>query len=187
VHKLALALTGLGLAATAVGGVAAHALTSDDTAGGGSTAPNATTTAARTSDPSGAHTRLGTLAPATGDPVPAGIETAAPAAGQVRRLGGPFDDRFRWERLRVAEGQVSGSVRVISDVSDLLELQVVVGFYDARGRYLGLARYSHHLEEGTHAHQGPPEEVESFTLRAPTAFRAKVASATVSVPVLVNE
>ena len=140
-------------------------------------------------DPSGAAvTSFAGLEPATGDPVPAGLESARPALGTVARVSGPFDDRFALGVLRLRDGVVTGRLTVTSDVSELLELEVVAGFYDARGRFLGTSRWVHHLgESGEHGHTGPPEESETFRVVAPGRLRERVASAAVGVPVLVNE
>ncbi len=90
--------------------------------------------------------------------------------------------------LRLRDGVVTGRLTVTTDVSELLELEVVAGFYDARGRFLGTARWVHHLDEsGEHGHAGPPEESETFRVVAPARLRERVASAAVGVPVLVNE
>ena len=179
-NKLGLGLAALGLATVTAGGITAHALGDD---------PSADPTAVDTRQVSdtGARTELGDLDNPSRDPVPDGLQTANPSPGSVEPLTGPFDDRFAWRRLQVTAGTVSGAVQVTSDVSDLLELQVVTGFYDARGRYLGIARFTHHLGEGAHAHTGPPSEVEPFTVRAPAAVRDRAVSAAVAVPVLVNE
>lgn len=136
-------------------------------------------TAARTSFPG--------LTPATGEPTLPGLRSATPRPGAVDRLAGPFDDRFTWQRLRLEPGAVTGAVDVTSDVSDILELQVVAGFYDRDGRFLGLGRFTHHLVEESHHDSGPPSEEERFHISAPARIRDRVASASVGVPVLVNE
>jgi hypothetical protein len=86
------------------------------------------------------------------------------------------------------EGQAAtGTVRVTSDVSDLLELQVLAGFYDDRGNLLGTARFVHHLGTEGHEHAGPSEEGEAFTIPVPAGLGPQAVSAAVGVPVLVNE
>ncbi|MBZ5733063.1 hypothetical protein K8Z61_01015 [Nocardioides sp. TRM66260-LWL] len=138
--------------------------------------------------PDAAVTAFPGLAAATGDPVLPGTADAAPSTpGGVGRIAGPFDDRFAWQRLRLADGVVTGGLDVTSDVSDLLELQVQAAFYDRSGRLLGVGRFTHHLDESTHQDDGPPSELERFRIAAPASYRAKVASAAVGVPVLVNE
>ena len=136
-----------------------------------------------------AQTTLADLAPAQGEPTLEGLADAAPAAGEVGTVSGPFDDRYSFGRLRLDGAAVTGAVRVTSDVSDLLELQVLAGFYDARGRLLGTGRATHHLDEDSaHAtHAGPPSELEEFRIAAPRGIADRVASAAVGVPVLVNE
>lgn len=86
------------------------------------------------------------------------------------------------------DGQrVVGALEVTSDVSDLLELQVLAGFYDASGTLIGRGRFTHHLDEETHHDDGPPSEHESFTIAVPMRLRGQAVSAAVGVPVLVNE
>ncbi|MGB4135621.1 MAG: hypothetical protein WA971_03590, partial [Microbacterium sp.] len=81
---------------------------------------------------------------------------------------------------------VSGTLEVTSDVSDLLELVVVAGFYDADGRMVGTARFEEHAE-GEHEHTGPPSEATSFRIEVPAGLPAAAVSAAAGVPVLVNE
>jgi hypothetical protein len=123
----------------------------------------------------------------TGEPELAGIVSAAPATGTVAWVDGPFDDRFTTSGLSFDGSAVSGSLLITSDVSDILELQVLAGFYDADGHYLGEARFTHHLDEGTHADSGPPSESAAFRIRVPRKFAKRAESAAVGVPVLVNE
>ena len=136
--------------------------------------------------PFAVQTSFAGLTPPTGEPVLPGTTSAAPAAGRVGRIAGPFDDRFALSGLALDGSTVTGAVRVTSDVSDLIDLQVMVAFYDARGRLLGIGRHVHHQEE-EHQHAGPPSEVERFWVTAPARFRSDVRSAAVGVPVLVNE
>jgi hypothetical protein len=103
---------------------------------------------------------------------------------------GPFDDRFTLAGLRVGHGAVSGRLLITSDVSDVLELQVLAGFYDAGGVFLGSGRATNHLDEATEdsaTTDGPPSELEEFRIEAPARYAARVVSAAVGVPVLVNE
>jgi len=127
------------------------------------------------------------LAAPTGEPVLPSITAAHPAPGAVVVAEGPFDDRFTLTRLRLDRTRVTGVVTVTSDVSELLELQVLAGFYDRRGRLLGTNRY---VRPG-HAHHdgqaGAAPEVAPFSVAVPRGLRARVVSAAVGVPVLVNE
>ena len=120
------------------------------------------------------------VAPA-GDAILPGIATSHPAPGTVLQVGGPFVGRFRVSALRLDGGVVSGVLTVTSDVSEVIDLQVQVGFYDTAGAFLGTATYEKHGEGAR------PDEVVHFTVAAPTAARARVASAAMGVPVLVNE
>lgn len=134
-----------------------------------------------------AKTSFPGLIAATGEPTLNGMQTSRPSPGHVQQVAGPFDDRLVFEDLAFDGKQVTGAVRVTSDVSDLLELQVLAGFYDKSGAFLGTARFDHHLGSEGHGHAGPPEEREAFSIAVPAEFKAKAVSATVGVPVLVNE
>lgn len=135
-----------------------------------------------------ARTSFPDLTPATGEPTLPGLATASPAPGSVAQVPGPFDDRFRLERLVFDDRAVTGTVVVTSDVSDLLELEVLAGFYDREGTLVGTAREVHHLDESTVApdHEGPPDEDYAFEIAVPAGVDGAVAAA-VGVPVLVNE
>lgn len=127
----------------------------------------------------------GTDAAAPDTPVLPGFETAAPPRGEVAQVPGPFDDRFVFGELRFSRGVASGEVTITSDVSELIDLEVVAGFYDADGVLLGTSSFVHHGE--AHAHSGPPELTEEFEIRAPASIADRAVSASVGVPVLVNE
>ncbi|MFM6848991.1 MAG: hypothetical protein ACKOVB_07780 [Terrabacter sp.] len=185
-----LLLAGGVLLAVVAGGGAGWALSS-----GGAAEPTTSTSApgsSESSDPmAAARTELPGVTPAQGEPRLAGLRSADPEPGTVGAVPGPFDDRFDWSSLRLDGDAVRGSLTVTSDVSDLLELQVLAGFYDDRGRFLGTARWTYHLDESEHGsghdHAGPPDEHRDVVVRAPARFRDRVASAAVGVPVLVNE
>jgi hypothetical protein len=173
------------LRTTAVSVAAALALAGCGGAGngGGSAAPDPT------SAPSPVMvTSFPDLPVPTGEPDLPGIASAAPASsGTVGHIPGPFDDRFRLDGLSFDGRRVAGSLDVTSDVSDLLELQVLAGFYDASGALIGRGRFTHHLDEETHHEDGPPSEHEAFTIAVPRRLRGQAVSAAVGVPVLVNE
>lgn len=127
------------------------------------------------------------------EPELAGLEEAGPRPGQVSVLPGPFDDRIRVFALELDQGALTGQVLVTSDVSAVLELQVVAGFYDATGRYVGSGRFIHHEaghehgHEEAHEHGGTPDEHIEFRIAVPRADRDAVRAAAVGVPFLVNE
>lgn len=146
---------------------------------GGAPAATALPAAARTSFPG--------LASASGEPELASIRAARPSSGQVLQASGPFDDRFAFDQLTFDGSAVSGAVRVTSDVSDLLELQVLAGFFDQKGTFLGTGRFVHHLGAGGDTHTGPPQVREAFTITVPTALADRAVSVAIGVPVLVNE
>lgn len=127
------------------------------------------------------------LAPAQGEPDLAELHTTRPSPGQVLQVHSPFDDRLVLESLAFDGKSATGAVRVTSDVSDVLDLQVLAGFYDENGTLIGTARFVHHLGSEGHDHSGPPEEREEFSIPVPAELQAKTASAAVGVPVLVNE
>ena len=134
-----------------------------------------------------AKTSFPGLTAAEGEPDLAGLQTTRPSRGQVLQVQGPFDDRLVFEGLAFDGQATTGAVRITSDVSDLLELQVLAGFYDDHGTLLGTARFEHHLGSNGHNHSGPPEEREEFSIAVPAELKAKAVSAAVGVPVLVNE
>ena len=84
---------------------------------------------------------------------------------------------------------VSGSLRVTSDVSAVLDLEVIAGFYDAGGAFIGTARFVHHaVDDGpTDPMTGTPVESIPFQATVPAEFAGRAVSASVGVPVLVNE
>jgi hypothetical protein len=116
-----------------------------------------------------------------------GVRPGRPRPGTVARVTGPFDDRFTLNRLVFERSGVTGTVTVTSDVSDILELEAVAGFYDRSGKLLGTNRFVHHLVEDSHPHSGPPSELQKFTIAVPTGLRDRAVSAAVGIPVLVNE
>jgi hypothetical protein len=135
-----------------------------------------------------ARTSFPDLEPGGDEPTLPALATLSPAPGAVVQGAGPFDDRFRLERLAFDGAAVTGTVTVTSDVSELLELEVLAGFYDRDGALVGTAREVHHLDESTAdpAHEGPPDETYRFRIRVPSDADGVVAAA-VGVPVLVNE
>lgn len=113
----------------------------------------------------------------------------SPRPGAATQAPGPFDDRFVVTKLRFDGRAVHGTVRITCDVSDILELQAVAGFYDVRGALIGTGRYIYHVDEA-HEHAtatGNPSEVEPFSIEVPADIAGKAAAASVGVPVLVNE
>ena len=126
------------------------------------------------------------LAPATGDPELESLFRVHPSPGTIVAAAGPFDDRFALEDLAWDGGSVSGAVRVTSDVSDVLDLEVLAGFYDADGVLIGNGRFVHHLTEDT-AHTGPPLERQEFTIAVPADLSGRAVAVSIGVPVLVNE
>lgn len=138
--------------------------------------------------PVSVQTTLPGLTAPTGEPDLPSLAQMHPHPGQAVRATGPFDNRFEVDALAFDGRNVAGAVRITSDVSDLLELVVVAGFYDADGQLLGTARFEHHADgDAGHQHSGPPSETEEFRIPVPAEFAGKAVSAAVGVPVLVNE
>jgi hypothetical protein len=136
-----------------------------------------------------ARTSFPDLQPATGSPTLASLTALQPTPGTVVEAAGPFDDRYRLRRLRFDGTTVSGTATITSDVSDILELEALAGFYDRNGRLLGTGRDVYHLDEsgaGTR-HDGVPDESHPFEIRVPAELRGRVVAAAVGIPVLVNE
>ena len=164
------------IAAVLIVGGGAYALASSGASGssGGSISAGA----ARTTFP-------GLVAP-SGQPELESIGKAHPRPGEVVQAAGPFDDRFLLENLAFDGAAVSGAVRVTSDVSAVLELEVVAGFYDDKGALLGTGRFVHHLvDDGSHS--VAPEELVTFTIAVPSGIAVPAVSVALGVPVLVNE
>jgi len=130
------------------------------------------------------------LPPAPDEPALNSLAGLSPAPGEVVQAPGPFDDRLQIDGLRLDAAGVSGSVLVVSDVSEVLEFSAVAGFYDADGRLLDTGRFPYHLDETAHdpaEEHGPPDELEQFTIPVPAGVQDRAVSAAVGVPVLVNE
>ena len=117
-----------------------------------------------------AVTSLPGLTPATEDAVLPSLRALHPAPRTVAQAAGPFDDRFQLRGLSFDGKQVRGSAQITSDVSEILELEVLAGFYDSQGRLMGTARYVHDVEEAPangHEAAKPPAEAEPFTIAVP--------------------
>lgn len=105
-----------------------------------------------------------------------------PPAGTVALVPGPFDDRLAVNDPALVEGRVTATVDVVSDVSELLALELDVAWYDEEGALLGSTR-----------EVVDPDDAEAFHTQAgivglPIDVAAPgAASATLSIPVLVNE
>ncbi|WP_369045892.1 hypothetical protein [Sinomonas sp. P10A9] len=138
--------------------------------------------------PVSVQTQLPGLTAPAGEPDLPSLEDTSPQPGQAVRAAGPFDNRFEIDGLVFDGKSVAGAVRITSDVSDLLELVVIAGFYDAGGQLVSTGRFEHHTDaDAGHQHAGPPSEIEEFTIALPAEAAGKAVSAAVGVPVLVNE
>jgi hypothetical protein len=117
----------------------------------------------------------------------ASLASADPRAGTVAQASGPFDDRFVLHDLALSDSAVTGSIEVTSDVSEVIELEVIAGFFGADGALLGENSFVLHADGEEHSHAGPPEEEHEFAVPVPAPLAGKAVSAAVGVPVLVNE
>jgi hypothetical protein len=122
----------------------------------------------------------------TGEPTLPGLATASPKPGEIARVDGPFSDRYVYRGLSFDGHTLSGIVFVTTDVSTLLDLQVLAGFYDADGRLIGHGRFSYQNDEMS---PDAPErnEPQPFRIKVPANLVGRAVSASVGVPVLVNE
>ncbi|MDH6235836.1 hypothetical protein [Cryobacterium sp. CG_9.6] len=136
---------------------------------------------------SAAQTTFVGLPAPSGEPELASIAALTPRPGEVVRASGPFDDRFVVEDVLFTGDAVTGAIRVTSDVSAVLELEVLTGFYDESGTLLTTGRFVHHLDDNGDAHDGPPEESVQFSVPVPADSVGQAVSVSVGVPVLVNE
>lgn len=135
-----------------------------------------------------ARTTFPDLPAPSGDATLAGLPGLAPSPGSVVQVRGPFDDRFRLTGLRFDGSTLTGTVQVTSDVSELLELEVLAGFYDDQGRLLGTAREVQHADGHSHGpNDGPSAETTAFRIAVPGGLSGRAVAAGVGVPVLVNE
>lgn len=142
------------------------------------------------SDPEVARTVLPGLNTPTGEPTLPALASARPSRGRVLIVEGPFSDRLRFERPSFDGKVVRGELEVVSDVSHLIDLQVQAGFHDASGQLLAVASFTRHGEAEAGAGQGHaahPGERVAFEIPVPAPFAGRAVSASVGVPVLVNE
>ena len=134
-------------------------------------------------------TTLPGLTPASGAPELASIRLLHPQPGEVRQAAGPFDDRFAIDDLAFDGTTVRGALRVTSDVSAVLDLEAITGFYDADGAFIGTARFVYHATDDGPVDPvtGTPVESIPFQVAVPAEFAGRAVSASIGVPVLVNE
>lgn len=114
--------------------------------------------------------------------VPARL-TPVPSSGTVRLQAGPFTDRVRVSALRLrpaAKPEVTGRMRNLTDVSEVLSLTVQADFYDRGGRHLGTGRQVFGETEEFHEH--------ALRFRVQASRRVpEAAVAVLTIPDLVNE
>lgn len=131
------------------------------------------------------------LTPAPSQTTMPGLLQARPAAGTVVLVDGPFNDRFHIDHLAFDGTQVTGEVVVTSDISEIIDLQVQVGFHDAEGALIGTSTFDHHghgHDEADHAdHVAEDHPKVDFEVVVPAAITGTAVAASVGVPVLVNE
>ena len=115
-------------------------------------------------------------------PAPAPTLDPVPAPGTVAVAPGPFVDRVRLEGLALAGDRVTGTLDVVSDVSEVLALEVQVDSYDASGALLGTQTLVVDPESTEEHHTTAGVQDLPLAVAAPGAT-----SAVLSIPVLVNE
>lgn len=104
-------------------------------------------------------------------------------SGTVRIEDGPFTDQVSIEALRVRSGErprVTGRMARLTDVSELLLLELEADFYDRRGRYLASGTAT--IDDPEAFHEGDLR----FSVRSERPAPRAVA-AILTVPQLVNE
>ncbi|MFE3953384.1 hypothetical protein ACFXPS_04260 [Nocardia sp. NPDC059091] len=119
-------------------------------------------------------------------PASAPVSAVTVSPGEVRLSPGPFTDRVRLNGIRLEGASVRGTLAIISDISDVLALEVHAAFYDTTGHVVGAGTFQHaDAEPGGGAHAPNPDGIP-FTITASPAD-APISAAVLSIPVLVNE
>ena len=108
-----------------------------------------------------------------------------PAPGTVTVVPGPFSDRLRLTETHLTGSSVVARLRVTSDVSELIDLELSAAFYDAAGHLLGTGRAVY--AEGDGGTGKPAAENAGVVLTVVWKGPGKPVSARLSVPTLVNE
>lgn len=139
-------------------------------------------------DAAAAAAAVATQSPAAPAPPAPTIGAGAPA-GTVDVQPGPFVDRVRLTELRLAGGAVTGVLDVVSDVSEVINLEVQVDFYDGAGALLGSDRavFDTAATEEFHTTAGVVGLPFSAEVTGPRVRESEVNSAVLSIPALVNE
>jgi hypothetical protein len=145
--------------------------------------PDVNASALPREDASRAAASVATLAPTLESPAAPTVPTTT-KRGEVRVAGGPFADRLSFHDLRLRAGRVSGTVDVVSDVSEVIGLEVRVDFYDQAGTLVGSDRQVFDTEATDQYHTDAGVAGLPVTLAAPLGGSR---SAVLTVPVLVNE
>ena len=126
--------------------------------------------------------------PSTEPSVAASVAAGAPP-GSVTVCTGPFIDRLRLSDLLLTgsaggSSSVTGHLDVVSDVSEIIALEIRVDFYDVAGRLVGSAQQVFDPAATEVFHTTAGVVGLPFSVTAPVAGAN---SAVLSVPVLVNE
>lgn len=108
-----------------------------------------------------------------------------PTPGTVTVVQGPFSDRISLTDVRLTRRTVETTLKVTSDVSELIDLELSAAFYDASGHLLGVARTTY--AEGDGGDGKPQAETAGVPLTVVWKGAGTPTSARLSVPVLVNE
>ncbi len=116
-------------------------------------------------------------------PAPATLAVNQPP-GTVTLQPGPFDDRVRIRGARLSGDRVTASLDVVSDVSELIALEIRVDFYDTSGTLIGTGRQQDDAKDSERYHGTGGVRGLPVTVRSPGRGAS---SAVLSIPVLVNE
>ena len=157
----------------------------------------------------GSESKAAPTVPAAQTPAPAAVASsptapalvpvragAAPKAGQVELVAGPFTDRVELKRAQVRTGDkaaVEGSLAQVVDNSALIVAQVQIDFYGSDGTLLGsrqkVLRQPDISSGGVRPVGGDARyggDID-FRVEAPASYADRVSAALMSVPTLVNE
>jgi hypothetical protein len=136
-----------------------------------------------------------TIAPVAPDAAVAAQLPPTVQPGTAALVAGPFSDAVELGALQLRPGDeatVTGTVRLTADVSTLLVMDLEAAWYDAAGALLGTSRTTLRQPDFTRAYDAGLIDARfgaalPFSVPAPVDVAGRAATATVGVPVLVNE
>lgn len=116
------------------------------------------------------------------DAGPAASVAPVPDPGTVTLIEGPFTARVHLDGLTLVDGRLTGTLDVVSDVSELLALELDAAWYDADGALVGSSRTV--VDPATAEQFHTVDGIADLPFDIPTPGAV---SATLAIPVLVNE